>query len=258
MAELNNLIIEAIDYRIWARAGIPLALSQQEQEVGVDDEQRIGALRASSRRALDHWNAQTLITIYGGIEDAIESMCSGLYPLFISSNPDTKKRMFEQNRLRNRELRQRGELSTEAAQVLTRLTKSLADELVPTPSQMPPKDMPAGDRWEKALKGIRLRPMPGRPLPDELRQTLNEFGAIRNVILHRMGRIDQRALDQVLYGPWKKIDELVVIDDVLYRLYVAALTAYNLEVTDRVRNLLLRLPPQIEINDWKSMVPAGG
>ncbi len=255
MLELSSLTIEAIDSRIWARHGVPLALSRQEQEV--TDDERVARMRASAQRALDHWNAMTLVTIYGGIEDAIESMGSGLYPLILDANPDTRKRMFEQNRLRNRDLRERGVLSIEGAQALTHLTKDLADELLQRPLKAPSKEMPAADRWEDLLKRIKLRPMPGRPIPDDLRQALNEFGAIRNVILHRMGRIDERALGQVVPGPWRTVDELVVIDDDLYRLYIAALIAYQAEVTDRIRNLA-NLPPQADPAAWRSMVPAGG
>lgn len=255
MLELNDLIFEAVDSRLWARQGVRLALTQQELEVA--DDERIARLRASAQRALDHWNAMTLVTIYGGIEDLIESMGSGLYPLVLDANPDTRKRMFEQNRLRNRELREGGELSNGGAQALTQLTKALADELLQRPLKAPSKEMPAAGRWEDLLKRIKLRPMPGRPLPDDLRDTLNEFGAIRNVILHRMGRIDERALEQVIRGPWTTVDELVAIDDHLYRLYVAALIAYQAEVNDRIRNLM-KLPPLADIAEWRSMVPAGG
>jgi len=256
MLELNELIIEAIDSRLWARQGVNLALTQQELEAAADDE-RIARIRASAQRARDHWNAMTLITIYGGIEDLIESMGSGLYPLVLDANPDTRTRMFEQNRLRNRELREGGELSSGGAQALTHLTKALADELLTAPLKAPSKEMPAADSWEDLLKRIKLRPMPGRPMPNDLLHTLNEFGAVRNVILHRMGRIDERALEQIAGGPWTTVDELVVIDDDLYRVYIAALIAYQAEINDRIRNLM-KIPLLVDITQWRSMVPVGG
>jgi hypothetical protein len=184
-------------------------------------------------------------------------MGSGLYPLILDANPDTRTRMFEQNRLRNRELRESGELSSGGAQALTHLTKALADELLRLPLQAPPKEVPVADSWEDLLKRIKLRPMPGRPLPDDLRHTLNEFGAIRNVILHRMGRIDERALEQVTGGPWTTVDEVVVIGDDLYRLDIAALIAYPAEINDRIRNLM-KLPLLVDTTQWRSMVMAGG
>jgi hypothetical protein len=255
MLELNELIIETIDSRLWARQGINLALAQQEREAA--DEERISRIRASAQRALDYWNSMTLITIHGGIEDLIESMGSGLYPIVLDANPDTRTRMFEHNRLRNRKLREGGELSNQGAQALTHLTKRLADELLKPPLKAPSKEMPTADSWEDLLERIKLRSIPGRPLPEDLRQTLNEFGAVRNVILHRMGRIDERALKQIAVGPWRTVDELVVIDNDLYRIYIAALVAYQAEINDRIRNLM-KLPVLVDISQWRSMVPAGG
>ncbi len=65
------------------------------------------------------------------------------------------------------------------------------------------------------------------------------------------------ALEQVTGGPWTTVDELVVIDDDLYRPYIAALIAYKAEINDRIRNLM-KLPLLVEITQWRSMVPAGG
>ena len=254
MIDLNDLIIDAIDSRLWARQGVSLALAQQEIEV--IDVNRLQVIRESARRAVNHWNAMTLVTIFGGIEDLIETMGSGLYPLVLDSNPDKRQKMFEHNRVRNRELRDGGELSIGGAQALTGLTKVLADELLQRPLRATSKELPAADSWEDLLKRIHLRPMPGRPLPADLRLTLNEIGEVRNVLLHRMGRIDTRALEQVTQGPWTTVDELVEIDDDLYRLYVAALIAYQAEVNDRVRNQM-KLPVLADIDEWRSMVPAG-
>ena len=184
-------------------------------------------------------------------------MGSGLYPLILDVNTITRKQMFEHNRLRNRELREEGELSHEGAQALTHLTKVLADELLKRPLKAPSKEMPCAESWEDLLKRIKLRPLLRRELPDDLRRTLNEVGAIRNVILHRMGRIDERALELVTHGPWTNADELVEIGDDLYRIYVAALLAYQAEVNDRIRNLM-KLPVLADIAQWRLMVPAGG
>ena len=64
-------------------------------------------------------------------------------------------------------------------------------------------------------------------------------------------------LEQVTEGPWKAINELVVIEDALYRLYIAALIAYWSELEDRIRSRL-NMTPQVDITLWRTMVPAGG
>ena len=255
MVELNDLTISAIDSRLWARQGITLALAQQEIEVA--DPERLEVLRESARRAVVHWNAMTLVTIFGGIEDLIESMGSGLFPMFLDANPSTRQKIFEHNRLRNRELREHGELSIAGAQALTRFTKAVADDLLQRPLKAPSKELPAADRWEDLLRRIRLRPMPGRLLPEDLRLILNEFGELRNVILHRMGQLDEKALKQATQGPWTTVGDKVEITDDLYQVYIAALLAYQAEINDRIRNLM-RVPVLVDIAKWRSMVPAGG
>jgi hypothetical protein len=72
-----------------------------------------------------------------------------------------------------------------------------------------------------------------------------------------MGRIDAKALEQVTQGPWTTVDEPVEINDDLYRIYIAALMAYQAEIKDRVRNLT-NLPVLCDINRWRSSVAAGG
>ena len=255
MNDLSDLIVNAIDSRLWAKHGIGLALAQQVTEA--TDQERIDVLRESARRALNYWNAMTVITVFGGIEDLIETMGSGLYPIVLETNPDKRQQIFEHNRVRNRELREEGKLSIGGAQALTHLSKVLATELLQQPLKAPSRDMPAADSWEDLLKRIYLRPIPGRPLPEDLRLTLNEIGAVRNVFLHRMGRIDAKALQYVTQGQWTTVDAQIEIDDGIYSLYVAALLAYQAEVNDRVRHQM-KLPGLADINEWRTMIPAGG
>ena len=199
----------------------------------------------------------TIITIFGGIEDLIETMGSGIYPIVLDTNPDKRQKMFEYDRVRNRQQREVGELSIGGAQALTRLTKSLASELLQRPLKAPSKEMPAADSWEDFLRRIYLPPMPGRPLTEDLRSTLNEIGAVRNVLVHRMGRIDAGALGLVTQGPWTTVDEPIEIEDGIYSLYIAALIAYQAEVNDRIRHQM-KVPPLVDINQWRSMIPMGG
>ena len=255
MLEVRELIGEAIDARLWAIRGVRMALA--EDQLAMLGGEGIERLKASAKRAIQHWNAMTLVTIYGGLEDLVETMGSGLYPNVIDTNPTKRKEIFERNRLRNRELCEASQLSSQGSDALTKFTKVLADELLPKPIRAPIHELPAADRWEDMLKRIYMRPIQGKQLPEDLRRTLNEFGAVRNVILHRMGRMDEKALEQVTEGPWKAINELVVIDDALYRRYIAALIAYWSELEDRIRSRL-NMTPQVDITLWRTMVPAGG
>jgi hypothetical protein len=49
-------------------------------------------------------------------------------------------------------------------------------------------------RYERRLKAAGLDAPDDRPIPTDLDQALTEFGAIRDCLIHRAGRIDVRAL----------------------------------------------------------------
>ncbi|MGA2307461.1 MAG: hypothetical protein ABSH29_25235 [Acidimicrobiales bacterium] len=252
--EIRALISEAIDTRLWAIRGVRNVL-EQDQAAAADDERKV-RLAASAGRAIAHVNAMTIVAIYGGIEDLVETMGAGLYPIVLATNPDKRQAIFQHNRLRNIELKEAGELSKEGAQALTKFTKTLADALLPTPKRKPNPELPSADGWEDLLKDVYMRPVPERPLPDDLRLTLNELGAVRNVLLHRMGRMDEKALSLVSEGPWRAVNELVVIDDSLYRRYIAALIAYERDLEDRIRSQM-GVGLQSDTTSWRTMVPPG-
>lgn len=255
MLEIRDLITEAVDARPWAIRGVRMVLEQDLATV-VDEERR-RKIQASAERAIAHWNAMTLVVIYGALEDLVEGMGTGLFPIVRATNPAKRKEIFERNRLRNRELIAAGELTGQGAHALTKFTKVLTDVLLPDPLSEPNRQLPPADRWEDLLSRIYMRPIPERALPDDLRLTINEFAAVRNVILHRMGRMDEKALKLVTEGPWTTVNERVVIDDALYRRYIAALIAYQRELEDRIRSRM-GVAPQSKLASWRMMVPAGG
>jgi hypothetical protein len=255
MLEIRELITEAVDARLWAISGLRMVFEQDLATI--EDKDRRDRVQASAGRAIVHWNAMTLVVIYGTLEDLVEEMGAGLYGVVRATNPAKRKELFERNKLRNRELVAAGELSGQGAHALTRFAKLLADALLPGPSREPNRKLPPADRWEDLLSRIYMRPIQERPLPDDLRLTLNELAAVRNVILHRMGRMDDKALKYVSEGPWKAVNERVVIDEALYRRYIAALIAYQRELEDRIRSRM-GLAPQSNLSAWRTMVPAGG
>ena len=253
--EIRELITEAVDARLWAISGVRMVL--ERDFATIEGQARRDHVQASAERAIAHWNAMTLVMIYGALEDLVESMGAGLYAIVRATNPAKRKELFERNKLRNRELIAAGELTGQGAHALTKLTKLLADTLLPHPLREPNRELPPADRWEDLLSRIYMRPIPGRALPDDLRLTINEFAAVRNVILHHMSRMDDKSLKYVSEGPWKAVNERVVIDDTLYSRYIAALLAYQRELEDRIRSRM-GLAPQSTLSAWRMMVPAGG
>lgn len=88
------------------------------------------------------------------------------------------------------------------------------------------------ERYEARLRPVGLGVPPDRPIPEDLDRSLTELGALRDVLIHRAGRVDEKALKQ---APSLRYDEgeLVRITRDDYRIYSAALRCYGEEVTFR-------------------------
>lgn len=94
---------------------------------------------------------------------------------------------------------------------------------------------PAGkgaDRYEKPLARIGLEAPSDRPIPPDLDATLAELGALRDVLVHRAGRVDERALQHAPDLPYKA-GQLVRLSRQDYRRYSAAIRCYAQEICFR-------------------------
>jgi hypothetical protein len=247
--------VVGLDARLAARAGLALLTREQAAEPTRTPQQNV-RVSASHDATITHWNATTLVYLLGVIEGHIAALLPALHDVAAESFNERRRGVRTLMRKQDRELREAG-TAGEKIHVLREFTASLVEHLMPPPSRTLPRNLPTVERWERALAGIFFGPPPDRPLPTDLRDTLNEFGEVRNVLLHRLGTVDDRLLKVTVAGPWRHVGERVVINDDLYRRYVAALYAYSQELTDR---LLIRLDaqPRYDIAAWRDMVPAGG
>jgi hypothetical protein len=253
VAELGRLLLVGFDARLVARAGVRALAAET---TALPEDRRVRQEAAASQAA-HHWNAQTIVYLIGVIEGHIEALSQMLRPLTIKAHAEKLKQHNEQVRAANRRLREAG-ASPEKIQFLTSFGRDVFRTLMPAlPSLRMGRDLELTARWEEALSRLWLGAPPGRDLPMDMRAVLDEAGEVRNVLLHRLGRVDQRLLDVVAEGPWRNLDELVVIDDGLYRVYAAALFSYADELLMRVRIALGEAAPR-DLGDWRENVPVGG
>jgi hypothetical protein len=109
--------------------------------------------------------------------------------------------------------------------------RSVVDGHVPEPKRLRGE---GADRYEAVLAHEGLGAAADRPIPEDLADALTELSAIRDVLVHRAGRIDKRALKAApsLRGRYRD-GELIRVTREDYRIYSAAVRCYAMEVLYR-------------------------
>jgi hypothetical protein len=87
-------------------------------------------------------------------------------------------------------------------------------------------------RYEKPLKRVGWGEPEDRPIPADLDTALTELGTLRDVLVHRAGRVDEGARDQAPTLPYD-IGQFVRISRDDYRRYSAAVRCYAAEIVYR-------------------------
>lgn len=88
------------------------------------------------------------------------------------------------------------------------------------------------DRWERVLAEVGLAAPDDRPLPRGLVTALTEVSALRDVLMHRAGRVDLRAMREAPSLPYER-GQLVRVSREAYRRYSSAVRCYAGEICFR-------------------------
>lgn len=104
-------------------------------------------------------------------------------------------------------------------------------------AKLPPSRPPKGKgsvRYEASLEKLGLAAPPDRPIPVDLDAALTEIGVLRDVLVHRAGRLDDRGLSQAptLRSRYEDGD-FIRINRADYRRYSAAIRCYGAEIARR-------------------------
>jgi hypothetical protein len=199
-----------------------------------------------------HLRALTLIGVYGNLDGLVESLTPEVHKMLA---PAVARAVMD--RVRNDPALAEDVAALPAGSidaVREALTQVLADRSPPKPR--PRKGESGAERWEARLRTVGLGAPPDRPIPPSLGDALGELSALRDVVVHRAGRVDERALTK-----WPRLTQLglgvgdfVRIDRRLYRRYAAAVRSYGSEV---VRRLLGDSVPAVavDLKRWESYAP---
>lgn len=223
------------------------------QDQGLTDQdapQSAAAMRAARERAelaraekdnqLVEHNAMTLISMVGALDALVEELAPRARDMLIAHQAHV---LMERAR----------EQAPEAAAKLDESTLNAIEQdarnlLAERFADFDPYPRGAGaKRWEDVLSNVGLQARPQRPIPNDLDQALTEIVALRHVLAHRAGRIDQKALKQASTLRYRDGD-LVRITRAEYRLYSAALWTYGEEIIHR---LMKDLAPAPTLTNWQ-------
>jgi hypothetical protein len=204
--------------------------------------QRAELARAERENQLVEHNAMTLISMVGALDALVEELVPRAREMLVEQEASALV-----DRARKQEPDAAKRVDPAAFMVIQRVLEQMLDERLGSfdPS---PKGAGAG-RWEKVLRHAGLQAPPGRPIPADLDQALTEVVALRHVLAHRAGRIDDRALRQAPTLRYADGD-LVRVTHTDYLVYSAALWTYGEEVIRRLLGDLAPMPESV-LTNWR-------
>jgi len=182
-----------------------------------------------------HLNAQALLSMNSALDALVEEFAPKMRELRLQALDEGVLRRVEERATEaaqdvEPETRERvlEALHPVLEQEVTRLAEA-AESRLPKPKKLRGS---GSVRYERVLAEVGLGAPDDRRLPEDLDQALTELGAVRDVLVHRAGRVDTRALDQAPSLPYQD-GELVRISGDDYRTYSAAVRCYAGEITFR-------------------------
>lgn len=244
VADFWDAVQEAERARAFAIYGLhemAKAVEHTEQKLGVkhDDpnlnDEALRELQAAWERAAiakaeiqnDHpqQNAHALI--------ALNSALDGMVEEFVASVRALQTRWFSEQLVKRAEEQvpdAKHALHDRMREKLTEITEPLIAAKLPKLSRLRGS---GSERYERPLRDVSLGAPKDRQIPVDLDQALTELGAIRDVFVHRAGRVDERALLQAPSLPFAD-GELIRLTGPLYRQYSAAIHCYGKEIIYRM------------------------
>jgi hypothetical protein len=226
---------------IWGLHELRAALEREEHRLGVrrDDPDLPAAATASlqaaweraelARGELDNGypqlNAQALLALNSALDAMIEAFAPKMREMigeWLTERILTGAEKQEPAAFSSLTAEQRGHVTEAVRSVLREGTRPKIDRMRGS----------GIERYESVLAQMRLAAPEDRTIPEDLDQALTELGAIRDVLVHRAGRVDAKALEQAPTLRYRE-GELVRITPDEYRTYSAAIRCYATEIPFR-------------------------
>jgi hypothetical protein len=213
--------------------------------------ERAESARAEIANGHPHLNAQALLSLNSALDALVEE--------FVPSIRAIRVQVLTQQVLERVEAQQ--------PELAEKLTPEMREQLIAAAAPVVAEQLPklkdlrgsGTARYEQRLATEVLDAPADRAIPHDLDEALAELGALRDVLIHRAGRLDERALQQAPSLHYKD-GELVRISREDYRTYSAAINCYAAEISFRV----FRSWPGVtdekngpDLADWRSYCRIG-
>jgi hypothetical protein len=186
--------------------------------------ERAESARIEIANGCPHLNAQALISMNSALDAMVEEWVPAMRAIRAMAISEHLMQRAEQE---HPDLASK--LTDEQREALSNALPTVVTEQLPKLVHMTGS---GAARYEALLCQEGLGAPPDRPLPADLDRALAELGAIRDVLVHRAGRVDVRALEQAPSLRYKDGD-LVRVTRHEYREYSAAVRCYAAELAFR-------------------------
>lgn len=196
-------------------------------------------------------NAMTLISMHGALDALVEDLAPSANSMTVAL---LATHVMDKANLQHPDLT--ASLSPEVRHaVQVALQRVLAEDL----PKIPRLGGRGAARWESVLRKAHLAAPPTHPIPTDLDEALRELSNLRDVLVHRAGRLDRKAMQAcpslaaLLSCPE---GHLVRLRGGHYRRYSAAVRAYGLEIT---RRALARggVDQPVDLANWRDYYIVG-
>lgn len=171
-----------------------------------------------------HLNAQALLSMNSALDALVEEFVPSMRDIFVHALIDQAVARAEEQ-----EPDAAGKLTRDMRERIREAAHAVLAQKLPKLERLRDSGI---ERYERLLAQVGLVAPTDRPIPDDLDQALTELGALRDVLMHRAGRVDAKALEQAPSLPYSD-GELVRISDADYRMYSAAIRCYSQEILFR-------------------------
>lgn len=259
VADFHDAIEEAERVRelgVWGVHELRESIENEERRLGVSRDspnltaEQMSALQAARERSVlaeaeienehPHLHAMALISMQSALDAMVEKLA-----------PQAQQRVFVPTivhqllkRAREKEPAAWKALTDEQREALP----GVLDEWVKEQQHEPGRVHGAGARrYEEVLAAAGLQAPPDRAIPPGLDLALAELTALRNVLVHQGGRVDETAL-RVAPSLSYEEGEFVRLGRSEYRRYSAAVRAYGFEV---IRRLLGEVAGGLDLENWE-------